>query len=333
MPNEHMTVKKDCSGASMQTWKFNTDTIAASEQHAAWCTAMGRLNLPVGTIAKSSEFFGAVSCLVSPLGIEFARVDSAAQEIAGRYPKQESAIWLSLLLEGKATLIDDEKHIDLEPGDLLFGPTGVPARLVFSTPFQQLFIKVPHVAISPRLLAPLSLPLGYLPGQNGVNHIFSNMLSALASSLDDLRAEQLRPIELSLTEFLLTCLTGQESTPLIGCGPKARSSHLHSICQTIEALLSDPELSPAMIAAEHGVSLRYLQKLFAQSNNTFSNYVRLRRLERCRNDLTSPIYAQMSVTEICFRWGFNGSAHFSRTFRSQYGMPPRDYRRQAIGIE
>lgn len=317
----------------MQTWTFNTDRIAPPERYASWCDAMGRLNLPVGAIDDIDNFHGAVSCLTSPLGIEFARVDAAAQDISGNYPKQPSAIWLSLLVKGRAALVDGERRIDLVPGDLLFGPTGVPAQLLFTTDFQQLFIKIPHVAISPRLIAPLSLALGYLPGQGGVNHIFSSMLAALATSIDDLVASQLRPIELALTEFLLTCLTGQSSTPLIGCGANARASNLQSICQTIEANLGDPDLTPSTIAAQHGMSLRYVQKLFSQSGTTFSNYLRVRRLERCRADLISPVYAQMSVTEICFRWGFNGSAHFSRAFRGQYGLPPRDYRRQSTGIE
>lgn len=317
----------------MQTWKFSTDTFAPSERYGAWSEAMGRLNLPVGSIIGPDNFHGSVSCLVSPLGIEFARVDAAAQEISGSYPKQPRAVWLSLLLEGRATLVDGERRVELLPGDLLFGPTGVPAKLIFATDFKQLFIKIPHVAISPRLIAPLQLPLGYLPGQGGVNHIFSKMLEALAMALDDLVENQLRPIELSLTEFLLTCLTGQSATPLIGCTANARISNLQSVCQTIEATLGDPDLNPTKVAQQHGMSLRYVQKLFSQSGNSFSNYVRTRRLERTRADLISPVYAHMSITEICFRWGFNGSAHFSRSFRSEYGMPPRDYRRQAVGLE
>ena len=314
----------------MQTWKFNTDAIAPEDRYDAWCHAMARLNLPLGYIADRAGFHGSVSCLVSPLGIEFAVVDAAAQEIAGSFPKQPSAIWLSLLVEGEGALHDGLHSVPLAPGDLLYGPTGVPARLTFSTAFKQLFIKVPHVALSPRLVAPLSLPLGHISGKRGVNHIFSQMLSALAVAIDDLVDTQLRPIELSLTEFLLTCLTGRQSTPVIGCAASARQGKLHSVCQAIEANLGDPELNPVKIADEQGVSLRYLQKLFSRSGNTFSNYVRLRRLERCRADLTSPVYARMSVTEICFRWGFNGSAHFSRTFRSQYGVPPRDFRRSAV---
>ena len=82
----------------MQTWTFSTDRIAPSERYAAWCDAMGRLNLPVGAIDDIEHFHGAVSCLVSPLGIEFARVDAAAQDISGRDAMQPSARWVSLLV-------------------------------------------------------------------------------------------------------------------------------------------------------------------------------------------------------------------------------------------
>ena len=99
----------------------------------------------------------------------------------------------------------------------------------------------------------------------------------------------------------------------------------------METLLSDPELSLEQVAAADGISTRSLQKLFASANQSFSTYLRSRRLERCRLDLSSPICASLSISEICFRWGFNGSAHFSRAFKERYGVSPRAYRRAALG--
>ncbi len=99
--------------------------------------------------------------------------------------------------------------------------------------------------------------------------------------------------------------------------------------QTIEARLSDPEVSLEDVAAAHRISPRYLQKLFKSADETFSHYILARRLERCRADLADPMCAQLSISQICFRWGFNGSAHFSRAFRDRYGMSPREHRRAA----
>jgi hypothetical protein len=40
-------------------------------------------------------------------------------------------------------------------------------------------------------------------------------------------------------------------------------------------------------------------------------------------------YGHLSISDICFRWGFNDPAHFSHAFRDQYQMSPRQYRQQA----
>jgi AraC-like DNA-binding protein len=147
----------------------------------------------------------------------------------------------------------------------------------------------------------------------------------VADTLETLDGDQLRPVELAVTEFLLACLSDSVSDSQ---GPEAlRRAQLHRVQQTIERMLAESDLSLACVAAVEGVSTRYLQKLFAAAGGSFTHYVRLRRLERCRLDLISARYAEGSISSICFRWGFNGSPHFSRAFRQQYGLSPREYRR------
>lgn len=145
--------------------------------------------------------------------------------------------------------------------------------------------------------------------------------------LEDIASSQLRPVELALTEFLITSLGGEKTVFGLGGAAGARASHLHRICQSIETMLGDPALNVNYAAQVHGVSTRYLQKLFTGAGTSFSQDVRSRRLDRCRADLISPLHSQLSISEICFRWGFNGSAHFSRVFRNKYDMSPREYRR------
>jgi AraC-like DNA-binding protein len=38
------------------------------------------------------------------------------------------------------------------------------------------------------------------------------------------------------------------------------------------------------------------------------------------------LQAHLSISEICFRWGFNDAAHFSRAFREQFATTPRAWR-------
>jgi AraC-like DNA-binding protein len=318
----------------LKPWHFTTDSLPEAERRSAWAEAMNRLCLPIGEFSAEQDFRGAVSCIVSPLGIEIARIVASAHEISGEYPNQPSSIWLVLLLEGSADFFDGERNHEMEAGDIAYGPSGIPATLQFKTESLHLFVKVPELALNQRIIAPLSSSVGFLPGQSGISHVLSGMLAALAEGLDDISASELRPVELALTEFLITCLAAEGrltgSDVPGGDADAVRTAHLHRICQTIETCLGDPTLNPRGIAEKHGLSLRYLQKLFTLSGQTFSGYVRSRRLERSHNDLASPLYAHLSITEICYRWGFNASAHFSRAFREHFGMSPRDYRRSKI---
>lgn len=314
----------------MKAWQFTTDAYPREDRREAWRDAMTRLRLPVGRLPEVEPFRAQVSCLTSPMGMEFAVVTSTPQEISGRNPDQPAAVWLAQLLEGRATLSDGAREVAVAPGDIIYGPTGLAASLRLETRFRLLFITAPRVALDHRLLAPFTLGVGRLAAGSGVNHVFSGLLRATAEALDELKADQLRPVELALTEFLVASLALEGGPAAQGGAAGARAVQLHRVCQTIETLLAEPDLTLRRVADEDGVSPRYLQKLFESAGQSFTGYIRSRRLERCRADLASPTCAQLSISQICFRWGFNGSAHFSRAFRDQYGLAPREYRRAAV---
>ncbi len=61
-----------------------------------------------------------------------------------------------------------------------------------------------------------------------------------------------------------------------------------------------------------------------------SGFIRERRLERCREELSNPRLANRSIGEIAYAAGFADLAHFSRRFREAYGLSPSDYRRMAF---
>jgi len=316
---------KPFAAEAMKAWRFSTADYPRAERREAWREVMTRL--PLGEPPEHDPFRGEVSCIVSPLGMDFAVMSASPQAISGRNPNQPAAVWLAVLLKGEASFFDGEATTALEVGDIMYGPSGMNAALRLTTPFRLLFINAPRVALDHRLIAPLSLKVGRLPGGHGLGHVFSGLLRATADTLGEMTSEQLRPIELALTEFLVANLAAQGSPASRGGAGAARAAHLHRICQTIETMLADPELTLDKVADADGISPRSLQKLFAGAGQNFSTYMRVRRLERCRLDLTSPMFASLSISEICFRWGFNGSAHFSHAFKDRYGVSPRDYRK------
>lgn len=94
----------------------------------------------------------------------------------------------------------------------------------------------------------------------------------------------------------------------------------------IEQRLTDPVLSPGAIAAAHHISIRHLHRLFETQGTTVADWIRHRRLDRCRRDLLDSAQLTRPVGAIGTRWGFTDPAHFSRVFRAAYGLPPSEYR-------
>ncbi|MFD8380774.1 helix-turn-helix domain-containing protein [Streptomyces sp. NPDC059679] len=90
--------------------------------------------------------------------------------------------------------------------------------------------------------------------------------------------------------------------------------------------LTDPELSPTMLARELDVSIRTLQRAFAATGESLTAYIRHRRLEEARLALTAPS-ARLTVSELAAHLQFADTSHFTRAFKKRYGQTPTEYAR------
>jgi len=111
------------------------------------------------------------------------------------------------------------------------------------------------------------------------------------------------------------------------CGTTVRHVHLRRIIEYIETNLTDPTLNPTDIARQHGLSPRYLRKIFDVTGQTVSEYIRRRRLKRRCEDLIDPMSRHLHIGQLSMRWGFTDAAHFSHAFRDRYGQWPREFRK------
>jgi AraC-like DNA-binding protein len=91
--------------------------------------------------------------------------------------------------------------------------------------------------------------------------------------------------------------------------------------------LDDPDLTPARIAAEHNISLRYLYKLFAEKHLSLEQWLITERLKGAARELADPAHRHRSIAAIAAGWGFLDAGHFARRFRKAHGMTPQEWRR------
>lgn len=98
-----------------------------------------------------------------------------------------------------------------------------------------------------------------------------------------------------------------------------RNAHLAKAIQIMQDRVDDP-ISPALIAEDIGISTRQLERLFGKYlNTTPKKYFMEMRLERARNLL---IQSEASVTDVAMACGFESPGHFSRVYRTMFGITP-----------
>ncbi|HEX5206142.1 MAG TPA: helix-turn-helix domain-containing protein [Actinoplanes sp.] len=88
---------------------------------------------------------------------------------------------------------------------------------------------------------------------------------------------------------------------------------------------SDSELTLDTVASHARISRYHFSRTFkAQTGRRFIDYLTMLRLNRARTMLAQ---TDRSITAICHTVGFRDLSHFERTFKTWFGMPPSEFRR------
>ncbi|WP_260927687.1 acetamidase/formamidase family protein [Novosphingobium sp. 9] len=306
--------------------RITTNVYPKEQRRDAWRFALKRLSITLDEVDEAT-LYGELIQFRSGTDIAFTRVTGTAQSWSVDFRDQPATYWLVMVLDGQASVRDGTQTLTMGDGDIICGKGDTPVHFAFSGDNRSLVVQVPHSEISQRLKGPIGSAPRKIATDGGAARVFGGMLRSLADAISDITPDQARPVELAFPEFLVTALLDNAPPKAMGGAAGMRAALLERIFQTIEIRLSDPNLNYQMVAAEHGISPRYLQKLFESINDSFGHYVKVRRLERCRLDLRSPLHVQKSISDILFEWGFNDSASFSRAFREQYCISPREYRK------
>jgi AraC-like DNA-binding protein len=238
---------------------------------------------------------------------------------------------LGLQLRGSAVLIQDGREATLTPGRFAIYDTDRPYTLAFAGDHHQLImvfprelLRLPQAQVS-RLTA-TAMPAAALPATDGVTGtLIPSFLTQVASVASEAAPPSAVRLAGNVLDLLTTVLAERlETSP--GDPDIPHRALMLRITAFIEERLGDPDLSPQVVADAHHVSLRQLHKLFHATGTTVAGWIRQRRLEHCCHELLDPTAARMAVSAIGARWGYPDPAHFSRLFKSAYGVAPKEYR-------
>jgi AraC-like DNA-binding protein len=108
-----------------------------------------------------------------------------------------------------------------------------------------------------------------------------------------------------------------------------RAARLAAILRTILQQSADLSLSAGTIAAQMGITPRYVHLLLEETGRSFTQHVLERRLERAAALLRDPRRLGRRIADIALESGFADLSQFNRAFRRRFGDTPSGIRAEA----
>jgi AraC-like DNA-binding protein len=234
-------------------------------------------------------------------------------------------------LRGRSVVSQDDREAVLTSGDYAVWDTTRPYALNRNGTNEMLVVMFPRemISLSPQRLS--GLTARRISRRHGLAASVSPFLVELGKRVHSLNHSG----GLYLADAVLDMLASSFAEQLSRGEPveAGGSGWYLRVRAHIEQRLADPDLTVPTVAAANHISVRYLQKLFEAEGETATGWIRARRLAHCRRDLADPQFAQLPVSSIAARWGLVNAAHFSRLFKSAYGLSPTEFRAQALWSE
>lgn len=247
--------------------------------------------------------------------------------VAARSPK--SAYMLHLQLSGVGIMRQDGREAVLQPGDLAFYDSDQAYSLSLDDGFRNAILVFPQRLLDLPADATRQFTATRISGAQGVAAVVAPFLAQLAERLDGLPAHSGLRLAHNTVDLIATVLRSDLG---MARADERLAGHRHTLLTQvlayIEDNLGDPSLGPQQIAAAHFVSVRTLHGLFSREGTSVSAWIRERRLQLCRDDLSSRLHAMVPIGMVATRHGLIDPAHFSRLFKSSFGESPSEFRRR-----
>lgn len=192
-------------------------------------------------------------------------------------------------------------------------------------------VRIPRATLEARVGLTAEMTASPIAPQSAIATLtmgFIELLPAQANTLDTISGLKIAEQTLDMLALSIAAHQGTEGAATSSPRAVARLR----VKSVVERLMTEPGLKPERIATEAGISVRYANALLGDEGTSLERYVNERRLQRCHNALEDPLHQHRTIGDIAFKWGFSDIAHFSRRFKSRYGMTPTEFRQQSARL-
>jgi AraC-like DNA-binding protein len=235
-------------------------------------------------------------------------------------------LFLGINVAGSSIALQRDREITFGDGDgMLMGCASVGFAVVRPTPVRFLGLRVPRQAIEPLVRDVGGRTMQRIPGNSPALRLLSGYLLVVTEVQGSVSPETSR-LAASHLHDLIALSVGATRDGAAAAERGVRAARLRAIKSDISSRLSEETLTVSDVAARHGVTPRYVHKLFEDAETTFCHFILRQRLESAYRMLRDQRLRERSITSIACDCGFGDLSYFNRTFRRRYGGTPSDIR-------
>ncbi len=307
---------------------FDTKNVLQRDRFSYWQDAACDAYLPIACEAPDpSSFNGSISLeRLSRLNLSF--IKASAQTVSRNKSQisrdSERFFMVSVPLGESCNVTQSHRQAFLEPGDFALYSTAEPYSVEFINKVDQLVIQLPYKDLITRLPNVEMLTARRVDGNSALVRMAHAHLCQYASMIGTQTDEVKHLLQDTILDLLAASLA--TLTPAQHQLSRPQSMMLLRTKAYVRENLREHELNPTQIAVAMGVSRRSLRRLFADSNESLSAYIRDARLDKIAEELRNPLMTNMSISQVSIKWGMGNFQHFTRLFKARFGMTPSAYR-------
>jgi len=314
---------------------ISTDAIPRRDRFAYWVEAVSRqyTGMTLETTPEQRRLFSARLTAIRHAGIAslgFDRSGACAHRGAGdiaRFPSDNLLIYSAPASSSWIRAHDGDEFV-APPGSLVVGFADVPFShaTVGGEPIVCALVSLPVTLIgSFRRGRREALPR-VVQTDSGLGALLGAYFAAWRGNLAALEGEAFEVAAHSLAHLAALAQGSADTTAEANRGAMAVARRAAAE-RFIVRNLHRADLSPAQIAAAVGVSVRRLHALLEPTGVSVGRRVTALRLDKARGLLAGG--AELSVTEIALRCGFDNLSTFYRVFKATFHMTATEFREAA----
>lgn len=322
--------------AALPSWRyFSSDRVPERDRLAVLNDAFGNSAFPCGIVPNGDDplYMAGYAIALPGLFITHGINRGVTYQRTAQHVGTQDTLMLAVTLGGHYRVKQSRGEFMLQPGEGWVAATDEPAMTALNVAGQtreSVSLMLPRAAFADARLDMGTLLRRPLACDNDAMHLLLAYIRGIESSTAPMPpALQHRAVE-HVYDLALLALGGCGDAADEASGRSLPAARLRSLKEDItHHIASGQPLHLPQLAARHGISTVYVQKLFERNGTSFSAFVLGQRLEHVRRQLCNPRFARRKISDIVFDAGFGNLSWFNRAFRRRYSMTPSDMRAAA----